>query len=106
MKSVSLEQLDQHVAQSLKQTMREDAVVLTENARPLGVLVRLPQAFGDAGADVRMTVDEANATVLISVANHEPQLATAKPIFGAGRGMLKILSEDKEHLNDFAEYMR
>jgi antitoxin (DNA-binding transcriptional repressor) of toxin-antitoxin stability system len=28
-----------------------------------------------------------------------------KPVFGACKGMLKVISEDDEHLRDFAEYM-
>ena len=29
-----------------------------------------------------------------------------KPVFGAGRGTLTIVSEDEEHLKDFHEYMK
>jgi antitoxin (DNA-binding transcriptional repressor) of toxin-antitoxin stability system len=29
----------------------------------------------------------------------------AGPVFGLGKGMLTILSDDEEHLLDFAEYM-
>jgi antitoxin (DNA-binding transcriptional repressor) of toxin-antitoxin stability system len=29
----------------------------------------------------------------------------ARPVLGRGRGMLTVISEDDEHLKDFAEYM-
>jgi antitoxin (DNA-binding transcriptional repressor) of toxin-antitoxin stability system len=28
-----------------------------------------------------------------------------RPVFGSGKGMLTIISDDDEHLKDFAEYM-
>ncbi len=31
--------------------------------------------------------------------------AKPKPQFGACKGMLEIIADDDEHLNDFAEYM-
>lgn len=34
-----------------------------------------------------------------------PELPKGVPIYGRGKGMLSIISDDDEHLKDFAEYM-
>jgi hypothetical protein len=34
------------------------------------------------------------------------EVGPAHPVFGSCKGMLNILSEDDEHLKDFAEYMK
>jgi antitoxin (DNA-binding transcriptional repressor) of toxin-antitoxin stability system len=34
-----------------------------------------------------------------------PPFAQAQPVFGSCKGMLTIVSEDEEHLEDFKEYM-
>jgi prevent-host-death family protein len=39
------------------------------------------------------------------VARLTPELPVGVPIPGRGRGMLTIVSEDDDHLKDFAEYM-
>jgi prevent-host-death family protein len=39
------------------------------------------------------------------VARLTPELPTGVPIPGRGKGKLTIVSDDDEHLNDFAEYM-
>ena len=35
-----------------------------------------------------------------------PSTSKSLPVFGSCRGMLTILSEDDDHLKDFAEYMK
>jgi antitoxin (DNA-binding transcriptional repressor) of toxin-antitoxin stability system len=50
---------------------------------------------------------------VILTRNHRPvaKLVSEKPperkprVPGLGKGMIKIVSDDEEHLNDFAEYM-
>jgi len=39
------------------------------------------------------------------VATLRSALPWGVPIFGRGKGTLVVISEDDEHLNDFAEYM-
>ncbi|MCU0705313.1 MAG: type II toxin-antitoxin system prevent-host-death family antitoxin [Fimbriiglobus sp.] len=39
------------------------------------------------------------------VARLTPELPIGVPIPGRGKGKLTIISDDDEHLNDFAEYM-
>lgn len=34
-----------------------------------------------------------------------PPVAQPQPVFGSCKGMLTIVSEDEEHLEDFKEYM-
>lgn len=110
MKSIPVEQLDKRLAEALNGSEREEAVLLTENSKAMGVLVRLPEEFRDTGADIVVRKDQPGGTVLLIVQGKcQPSTAssvTGRPVFGSGRGMLNVLSEDDDHLKDFDEYMR
>ena len=52
------------------------------------------------GEEVVITKDDQPVATLRSLAAGKPQ-----PRFGSARGMLTIVTEDEEHLEDFKEYM-
>ena len=52
------------------------------------------------GEEVIITKDNQPVAELRSLAAGKPQ-----PRFGSARGMLTIVTEDEEHLEDFKEYM-
>jgi antitoxin (DNA-binding transcriptional repressor) of toxin-antitoxin stability system len=52
------------------------------------------------GAELVILRDEKPIATIRAV-----QRSTAQPIPGRCKGMLAVVSEDKEHLKDFAEYM-
>jgi antitoxin (DNA-binding transcriptional repressor) of toxin-antitoxin stability system len=53
------------------------------------------------GEKVVITQDQLPVAELVPVAGPKPT-----PIFGSCKGMLTIVSDDDDHLQDFAEYMR
>lgn len=53
------------------------------------------------GEKVVITQDERPIAELVLVPTAKPT-----PVFGSGKGMLTIISDDKEHLKDFEEYMK
>jgi antitoxin (DNA-binding transcriptional repressor) of toxin-antitoxin stability system len=52
------------------------------------------------GEEVILTRDDKAVARLIAGATEQP-----RPLPGRGKGMLTILSDDEDHLKDFAEYM-
>jgi antitoxin (DNA-binding transcriptional repressor) of toxin-antitoxin stability system len=52
------------------------------------------------GEEVIITRNQQPVAQLIPPATAQPQ-----PVFGSCKGMLTIVSEDEEHLEDFKEYM-
>ena len=52
------------------------------------------------GEEVVLTRNEKPVARLIGAVGEPP-----RPVPGRGKGMLTIISEDDEHLKDFAEYM-
>ncbi len=52
------------------------------------------------GEGLLLTRDDRPIARLIAESGERP-----RPIPGRGRGMLTVVSEDDEHLQDFAEYM-
>jgi antitoxin (DNA-binding transcriptional repressor) of toxin-antitoxin stability system len=52
------------------------------------------------GEEVVITKDDQPVAELRSIAPGQPQ-----PQFGSCKGMLTIVSEDEDHLEDFKEYM-
>jgi antitoxin (DNA-binding transcriptional repressor) of toxin-antitoxin stability system len=53
------------------------------------------------GEQVVITQDEKAVAELRAVPKQQPM-----PIFGSCKGMLNIVSEDEDHLADFAQYMK
>jgi antitoxin (DNA-binding transcriptional repressor) of toxin-antitoxin stability system len=52
------------------------------------------------GEEVILTRDDKPVAKLIGTPGEKP-----RPLPGCGKGMLTIISEDDDHLKDFAEYM-
>jgi antitoxin (DNA-binding transcriptional repressor) of toxin-antitoxin stability system len=52
------------------------------------------------GDEILITRDDKPVARVLS-----PQLTKGIPIYGRGKGKIKIDTEDKSHLKDFAEYM-
>ena len=53
-----------------------------------------------AGDELVITRDQQPVAKLVASASEEP-----RPLFGRGRGKVVIVSEDEDHLKDFAEYL-
>ena len=53
-----------------------------------------------AGDELVITRDQQPVAKLIA-----PDIEQPRPVFGRGRGKVVVVSEDEEHLKDFAEYM-
>ena len=71
-------------------------VTLEEAQARLSELIRtLP-----AGEEIVITSNKLPIAKIVSVEG-----STRQPRFGSCRGMMTILSDDDEHLKDFAEYM-
>ena len=109
MKTIALDQLDQQVADALNRQPREDPILLTKGSDALGFLLRLPEGTKDSDVDVTYWSDEPTGRVLVMIeAKYGPRESEGdpgEPVFGSCKGMLTIVSEDDEHLKDFAEYM-
>lgn len=73
------------------------ATVTLEDAQ-----ARLPELIEQLtdGTDVLITRGEQPIARLVPVVTARP-----RPRFGSCKGMLTIVSDDEEHLKDFAEYM-
>src|SRR5262245_5939335 len=73
------------------------AIVIIEDAQ-----ARLRELIDEVteGADVVITRGEQPVARLVAVQTDRP-----RPRSGSCKGMLTIVSEDDEHLKDFAEYM-
>lgn len=52
------------------------------------------------GEEVVLTQNSRPVARLVGEAREKPH-----PVLGRGKGMLTVISEDEEHLKDFAEYM-
>jgi antitoxin (DNA-binding transcriptional repressor) of toxin-antitoxin stability system len=52
------------------------------------------------GEEIVLTRNDRPVAKLIGTPDQSP-----RPVLGRGKGMLTILSEDDDHLEDFAEYM-
>ncbi|MGH8060176.1 MAG: type II toxin-antitoxin system Phd/YefM family antitoxin [Candidatus Entotheonellia bacterium] len=63
---------------------------------------KLPEIIGKLGLgeEVVITKDDQPVAELRSIAAGRP-----KPRFGSCKGILTVLAEDEEHLEDFKEYM-
>lgn len=63
---------------------------------------RLPELIEQLapGEEVVITRNTQPVAKLIGQASGKPQ-----PVFGRGKGRLQIVAEDKDHLEDFKDYM-
>lgn len=69
-------------------------VVITDGDRPVARLTALPPPVCQPRAP-------GSAVGILTI----PDQTASGPVFGRGKGMLTIHSEDDDHLLDFAEYM-
>jgi hypothetical protein len=110
MKTIALEQVDQRIADALKGQRREDPILLTQGSNAFALLLRLPEGTKDSDLGLAVWFDQPAGQVCIVIeAKRQPEEthpAAAQPVFGGCKGMLTILNEDDEHLQDFEEYMR
>jgi antitoxin (DNA-binding transcriptional repressor) of toxin-antitoxin stability system len=63
---------------------------------------RLPELLAGLGSGEEVVIYSAGKPVGRLLA---PELPKGVPIYGRGKGMVIIHSDDDEHLKDFAEYM-
>jgi antitoxin (DNA-binding transcriptional repressor) of toxin-antitoxin stability system len=62
---------------------------------------KLPEIIHQLGPGEGVVITAAHRPV----AELRPVVAKPQPVYGSCRGMLTINSDDKEHLEDFKEYM-
>jgi len=110
MTTIPLEQMDQRIVETLKQQRLEDPILLTNGSDLSWLLLRLPEGTQDSGVDAVLWLERAIGRLRVfSEAKYGPQgdqdASPGGPVLGSCRGMLTILSEDDEHLKDFAEYL-
>jgi hypothetical protein len=110
MKTIPIEQLDERLTTALEQQDEHEAIGLTKDEGTVAWVLRVPEAMKDSEADaVFYTEGPAGHIVAIVQAKHilqrQPEEPAHTPVFGAGRGILTIVSDDDEHLQDFKEYM-
>ncbi len=74
--TVTLQEAEQRLRELLKQLHSGDELVITENDIPIA----------------KLTLNESTKT--------------SRRIPGLGKGIITILADDDEHLQDFSEYMR
>lgn len=111
MKTIALEQVDQRIAEALKEQRREDPILLTKGPDALGLLLRLPDGLKDWDIDGAYWLEEPTGRVFVIIqAKHgQPfgsEVGTGQPVFGSCKGMMTIVSDDDEHLKDFEDYMK
>jgi antitoxin (DNA-binding transcriptional repressor) of toxin-antitoxin stability system len=66
------------------------------------VQAQLPQLIDQLQPGEEVVITRGDQPVARLVSSEAPK---PTPVFGACKGMLEILAEDDEHLQDFAEYM-
>ena len=64
---------------------------------------RLPELIEHLAADEELVITKNETPIARLLAEDKPKRRPRKA--GSARGMLTILSDDEEHLKDFAEYM-
>jgi hypothetical protein len=108
MKSIAVETLGPELRESLLRQNREQALLLTKDARPVGLLVSLPQGLRDRGVDavVWSETPDGPMHLVVQVMPTGGDGVDGKPVFGSGRGMISVNAEDDDHVADFAEYMK
>lgn len=109
MKAIPVEQLDERLTKALEEQDEHEAIRLTRNAGTVAWVVRVPEAFRDSEADVVVFGEGPTGEIFFIVQSKHVvrprQDSAPTPSFGAGRGTLRIASEDDEHLKDFQEYI-
>jgi glutamine amidotransferase PdxT len=110
MKTIALERTENRISEALKKQHGEEPIVLTEGEDALGLLLRLPEGTKQSEIDGVILVEgPAGQTYVLIQAKCWSELGQAagppQPVFGSCNGMLTIVSDDEEHLNDFKYYM-
>jgi hypothetical protein len=106
MKSIAVENLDPNLRASLLgQQEEQQALLLTDNARPVALLVSLPQWLRGSAVDANVWSESPQGPMHLVVHAKHVGGGDPVPVFGSGRGMLTVNTEDEDHLADFAEYM-
>jgi len=109
-KTIPIEQLNEHLTQALEQQNEHEAIGLTKDAGTVAWVVRVPEAMKDSEADVNIFAGGRAGQILVVLqAKHpfgqKPEATARTPVFGAGRRTLTIVREDEDHLKGFQEYM-
>jgi hypothetical protein len=109
MKTIALEQSENRIAEAMKEQRREEPILL-KSSEAHGLLLRLPEGLNDSDVDGVLWLNgpPGHAVVFIQAKNSTEPGRESKlnhPVFGSCQGMLTIVSEDDDHLKDFAEYM-
>ena len=100
MKSVTIEEARANLPELLKPQNGQEPLVITENSRPVGLLLRLPAGAEGPTEEPHVFIVEPLGYVV-----QWPEAKAPKPEFGSCQGMVTIVADDDEHLEDFREYM-
>ena len=110
MKIVPVDKSNHRFAITLGSDESAEPALVTNNSEARGLFLRLPEELKNPDIEVRILPHAPDGAFLFVVQVRgiasADQLEKPQPRFGACKGMPRILAEDDEHLNDFAEYMR
>ncbi len=94
MSTITLADAQAHLAEVIAGLPAGAEVVITDGTRPVATLTAVPPpALGPQ--------THGSAVGISTIPDQTPP----GPVFGRGKGMLTIHSDDDDHLLDFAEYM-
>ena len=110
MKALTLKPEENRIAEALREQPPNEAVVLMQGEDAVGLMLNLPEEMKNQKFEVVLIRKQpGDDTSLVIELKHSHEHKTSSelpvPVFGSCRGMLTIISDDDEHLKDFAEYM-
>lgn len=93
MSTITLADAQAKLAEVIAGLAAGDELLITDGTRPVARLSAVPSPLPEprqpgSAVGIRATPDQSSG-----------------PVFGCGKGMLTIHSDDDDHLQDFAEYM-
>jgi hypothetical protein len=109
MTTIPLDQGGEHLIDVLQRQPLQEPILLTHAAAPVGLILKLPGGVAQAEDVIWLDDQEGGVHAVIQLSTNAGQATegiAAKPVFGSCQGMLQVLAEDDEHLQDFAEYMQ
>jgi len=108
MKTFALDQLDHDFADAIIEQADFEIARLTKDATTVAVLLKLPEKMEVAAQEIVRLGESPSGylTVVVELKSctREPGGEGARrPVFGAGRGSLTVVSEEEERLDDFSQ---
>ena len=101
MNTLTTDEVQRKLPQILEESTEREFLVVNQDAEPVAFLLPLPERKMPTWRPIVAFVDPFSSKLVWP----EEQPAQ-QPVFGSCKGMLQVLVEDDEHLEDFAEYMK